>query len=304
MPFDDVRPTDAIPHRPFLGRLASRVASLTALLAVLGGCSGVQIINTLSPTGGYVVTKDIAYGDGPRRRLDVYRPASLAVGAKAPVVVFIYGGSWRDGSKADYPFVADALTAKGIVTVIADYRLYPEVAYPGFVEDTAAAVAWSYRHVADYGGDPQRIFIAGHSAGAYNAAMVAFDPRWLAPYGLRPDQFRGFVGLAGPYDFLPIVDAGVKEVFDWPNTPRSTQPIDHVSGRSIPSLLIAARTDTFVYPDKNTEPMAAKLKRDGADVTVHILDHVNHMTLVGAMAWPLRFLAPVDREFTDWVLAH
>ncbi len=134
--------------------------------------------------------------------------------------------------------------------------------------------------------------------------MVAFDPRWLRPYGLRPDQFRGFVGLAGPYNFLPIVDDGVKEVFHWPDTPRSTQPIDHVSGRSIPSLLIAARTDTFVYPDENTVPMAAKLKADGADVTVHVLDHVNHMTLVGAMAWPLRFLAPVDREFADFVLSH
>lgn len=304
MPFDDVRPPRLDPRLPFLSRLGKRFAPLTALVAALSGCSGIRIINTLSPTGGYTVTKDIAYGEGPRRKLDVYRPASLAPNAKAPVVVFIYGGSWRDGSKADYPFIADALTAKGIVTVIADYRLYPDVPYLGFVDDTAAAVAWTYRNIASYGGDAQRIFITGHSAGAYNAAMVAFDPRWLQTYGLRPDQFRGFVGLAGPYNFLPIVDAGVKEVFDWPNTSPTTQPINHVSGRSIPSLLIAARTDTFVYPDQNTEPMAAQLKRDGADVTVHILDHVDHSTLVGAMAWPLRFLAPVRQEFTDWVLTH
>ena len=277
---------------------------IVSLLTMLAGCSGAQIINGLSSTSGYTVTSDIAYGDGERRKLDVYRPRSLAAGATAPVVVFIYGGSWREGDKAEYRFVADALTAKGIVTVIADYRLYPEVSYPGFVEDTAGAVAWTWRHIADYGGDTKRIFITGHSAGAYNAAMVAFDPRWLRPYGLQPQQFRGFIGLAGPYNFLPIVDEGVKEVFHWPGTPPDSQPINHLSGQSIPSLLLAARKDTFVYPDKNTEPMAAQLKKDGADVTVHVFDHVNHVTLMGAMAWPLRFLAPVAQDFTTWVLTH
>ena len=277
---------------------------LVGLVALLTGCSGAQIVNGLSSSSGYTVTKDLAYGDGDRRKLDVYRPKMLAAGATAPVVVFVYGGSWREGDKATYKFVADALTARGIVTVIADYRLFPEVSYPGFIDDTAAAVAWTYRHVADYGGDTQRIFITGHSAGAYNAAMVAFDPRWLEPYGLRPDQFRGFVGLAGPYNFLPIVDAGVKEVFHWPGTPPDSQPINHVSSTSMPALLLAARKDTFVYPDKNTEPMAAKLEHDGVDVTVHVFDRVNHITLIGAMAWPLRFLAPVEKDFTDWVLTH
>lgn len=275
-----------------------------ALTSALAGCSGTRIIDALTPSSAYTSTLDIPYGDGARRRLDVYRPATLPEGAKAPVVVFVYGGSWREGSKADYRFVADALTARGIVAVIADYRVYPEVRYPGFVEDTAAAVAWTFREIGRYGGDPSRIFVAGHSAGAYNAAMVAYDARWLRPYGLAPKQLRGFVGLAGPYNFLPIVDEGVKEVFDWPGTPPDSQPINHVTKESIPSLLIAARTDTFVYPTKNTEPMAAKLKSLGADVTVDIHDHVSHVTLMGAMARPLRFLAPVDREFIDFVLAH
>lgn len=288
------------------GRIAAwfKLIVVLSLFASLTGCSGVQLINGLSSSRGYAMTKDIAYGDGERRKLDVYRPVSLAPGATAPVVVFIYGGSWREGDKADYRFLADALTAKGIVTVIADYRLFPEVSYPGFVDDTAAAVAWTYRHVAEYGGDTKRIFITGHSAGAYNAAMVAFDPRWLQPYGLKPDQFRGFIGLAGPYNFLPIVDEGVKEVFHWPGTPTDSQPINHVTSKSIPALLLAARKDTFVYPDKNTEPMAAKLKADGVDVTVHVFDHVNHVTLMGAMAWPLRFLAPAEKDFTEFVLTH
>ena len=275
-------------------------------VALLAGCSGTgtRIIDVLTPKGGYVETRDIAYGEGPRRKLDVYRPATLSADAKAPVVVFIYGGSWREGSKADYRFVADALTAHGIVTVIADYRVFPEVGYPDFIDDTAAAAAWTLREIGRYGGDPERVFMAGHSAGAYNAAMVAFDPRWLRPYGYAPSRFRGFVGLAGPYNFLPIQDAGAKEVFHWPDTPADSQPIAHVVASSIPSLLIAARHDTFVYPTVNTEPMAAKLRSVGADVTVDIHDDVNHVTLIGAMARPLRFLAPVDREFGDFVLSH
>ena len=277
---------------------------LAAVVGLLGGCSGTRIVDILTPSSAYTATLGISYGDGPRRRLDVYRPVSLAAGAKAPVVVFVYGGSWREGEKADYRFVADALTARGIVAVIADYRVFPEVRYPGFVEDTAAAVAWTFRDIARYGGDPQRIFVAGHSAGAYNAAMVAFDPRWLKRYDLSPGQLRGFVGLAGPYNFLPIVDEGVKEVFDWPGTPPDSQPIHHVTKDSIPALLIAARKDTFVYPDKNTIPMGEKLKRVGAEVTVDLHERVNHITLMGSMARPLRFLAPVDQEFVDFVLTH
>ena len=298
----------SFPFRPSMAIAPSRLARsalLTgALLGLLGGCSGTRIIDALTPSGGYIVTRDLAYGDGPRRRLDVYRPATLPPAARAPVVVFLYGGSWREGDKANYRFVADALTARGIVTVIADYRVFPEVAYPDFIDDTAAAVAWTFHEIGRYGGDPCRIFVAGHSAGAYNAAMVAFDERWLRKYDLAPSQLRGFVGLAGPYNFLPIKDADVKEVFHWPGTPPDSQPINHVTGASIPSLLIAARNDTFVYATQNTEPMAEKLKAAGVEVRVDLHDRVNHVTLVGALARPLRFLAPVEREFTDFVLNH
>lgn len=279
---------------------------LSAFAGLLAGCSGsgTRLLDALTPSSGYVETRDLAYGDGPRRMLDVYRPANLAPDAKAPVVVFFFGGSWRTGSKADYRFVADALTSRGIVTVLADYRLYPEVGYPGFLDDTAAAVSWTFREIGRHGGDPKRIFIAGHSAGAYNAAMVAFDSRWLAPYGVKLDQLRGFIGLAGPYNFLPIKDEDVKAVFDWPNTPADSQPINHVTRDAIPSLLIAAKNDRFVYPEVNTEPMAERLRAAGAEVTLDIHGGVNHVTLIAAMARPLRLLAPVDKEFSDFVRSH
>lgn len=299
MPRSTVKPNDRLPF-------ASITLLVVAVVGLLSGCAGAgtRVIDTLTPHSAYAEFDNIAYGAGEHRRLDVYRPVSLNAAATAPVVVFIHGGSWREGSKADYRFVADALTSHGIVVVIADYRVFPEVSYPGFLDDTAAAVAWTFREIGRYGGDPKRIFITGHSAGAYNAAMIAFDPRWLQPYGLKPDRLRGFVGLAGPYNFLPIVEEDVKEVFHWPATPADSQPIAHVSHDSIPSLLIAARNDTFVSPTKNTEPMAAKLAGAGADVTVDFHDHVNHVTLIGAMARPLRFLAPVEREFVDFVLSH
>ncbi len=277
-----------------------------ALLGLLAGCSGTgtRLIDALTPKNGYVATTDLPYGDGPRRMLDVYVPAGLDRTKPAPVVLFFYGGSWRFGKKSDYRFVADALTAKGIVTVIADYRLYPEVAYPELLDDPAAAAAWVVTHIASYGGDPARLFIAGHSAGAYDAAMIAYDPRWLARYGLEPKRFRAFIGLAGPYNFLPISDAGAKEVFHWPDTPADSQPIHHVAKDSIPALLIAANHDTFVYPTQNTIPMAEALRAAGVDVVVDLHDHVNHITLVGAMARSLRFLAPVEKEFTNYVLTH
>jgi acetyl esterase/lipase len=292
-------------RKPSSNSLLARLSILlSGLIGLLSGCSAARVIDVLTPSSAYVETHDVAYGEGARRMLDVYVPATLKPGSKAPVVVFFYGGSWREGDKKDYRFVADALTTRGIITIIADYRVFPEVSYPGFVEDSAAATAWTIREIARFGGDTKRIFIAGHSAGAYDAAMVAFDPRWLAAYGLKPDQLRGFVGLAGPYNFLPIVDAGVKEVFHWPSTSPDTQPINHVTKDSIQSLLIAARKDTFVYPDQNTIPMAERLKAVGADVTLSMHSGVNHVTLMGSMARPLRFLAPVDQEFSDFVLTH
>lgn len=279
---------------------------LVATLGSLAGCAGVgtRVIDTLTPKGGYVASTGIAYGEGPRRTLDVYVPVGLDPARPAPVVLFLYGGSWRFGVKADYRFVADALTAKGIVTVIADYRLFPEVSYPDLLDDPAAAAAWVVAHIASYGGDSSRLFLAGHSAGAYDAAMIAYDPRWLARRGLAPKRFRAFIGLAGPYDFLPIRDPGAKEVFHWPDTPADSQPIAHVAKDSLPALLIAANRDRVVDPVQNTAAMAAALRAAGVDVVVDLHDDVNHVTLVGAMARPLRFLAPVADEFADYVLTH
>lgn len=263
---------------------------LVLLLGGLAACSPLKALNALSPSGASTATSGVAYGAGPRHKLDIYVPEGGAKGA--PVVVFFYGGNWNAGERADYAFVGRALASRGIVAVIPDYRLYPEVRYPEFLDDSAQAVAWASREIARYGGDPARLFVMGHSAGAYNAAMVALDERYLAKSGIKTAALRGWIGLAGPYDFLPIVNKDTRPVFHYPDTPPSSQPVNHVGKTSPPALLIAAASDRLVNPADNTGRLATKLRSNGVAVTELYYDGVTHTTLVASMAAPLRALAP------------
>jgi acetyl esterase/lipase len=263
-------------------------------LFLLPRCSPVTIINTLTPRDSFEVTAGIPYGQGARQHLDVYRPKAAA--PRAPVVVFFYGGEWRDGSKDLYLFVGEALAAKGFVVVVPDYRLFPDVRYPDFLEDNAAAVRWTVDHISDYGGDPARVSLMGHSAGAYNAAMLALDPRWLGEVALDPRRdIRHVVCLAGPYDFLPLTDPIVNSIFGSPNQWADTQPVNHVDGRAPPMLLATGLSDSVVRPE-NTRELAARIRdRGGAVETVFYAD-VSHAELLGAFSVPLRFLAPSLRD--------
>ena len=266
------------------------VAALLVLGAV-AGCSAVQVINAVTPGDTYSKVADLAYGTDPRQKLDVYTP--LSTKSPAPVVVFFYGGNWNSGARSEYRFVGEALASRGMVAVLADYRLYPQVRYPGFIEDCAQAVAWTLQEVRRFGGDPGRVYMMGHSAGAYNAAMVALDPRWLAAYGLTPATIRGWIGLAGPYDFIPVKNKATRPVFLYPATPPESQPINHVNAGAPPALLIASNKDDFVDPERNTGALSKKLRAAGVAVTEIYFDKTSHHTLIGAMAWPLRGLAPV-----------
>lgn len=263
----------------------------TALLGGLIGCAPLTVINALTSSHSYDKTADIAFGADVRQRLDVYVPHDLK--GPAAVVVFFYGGSWNSGNRADYAFVGEALASRGIIAVVADYRVYPQVRYPDFVDDAALAVAWAAKDIQRFGGDPRRLFVMGHSAGAYNAAMVALDPRWLAKQGLTPAVLRGWIGLAGPYDFIPIENPDVKPVFFFPNTPPDSQPISHVSRAAPPALLIASHDDKVVNPLRNTAGLAQQLRGAGVAVTELYFDRTSHATLVAAISWPLRGLAPV-----------
>ncbi|MGY2331892.1 alpha/beta hydrolase [Pseudomonas sp. SDT2931_S440] len=270
-----------------------------AIAALLAACSPIKVLNALTPTSTFTKTSSLAYGDDPRQKLDIYRPVTAL--PDAPVVVFFYGGSWNSGSKDDYGFVGEALASRGIVVVIADYRLYPQVRYPLFLQDGAQAVAWAYQHSAEYGGDPRKLYVMGHSSGAYNAAMLALDPQWLAGVGLSPSVFKGWIGLAGPYDFLPIENRDVRPVFFYPDSPPDSQPINHVSQSAPPSLLIASVDDNLVNPKRNTGGLAKKLRAAGVPVEEFYFTRTSHATLVASMSRPLRWLAPVLDRVTAFI---
>jgi acetyl esterase/lipase len=268
----------------------------------LGGCSSAGLLNAVEPKFGLTITNDLVYGEGPRRMLDVYRPRS-AKGA-APVVVFFYGGNWQSGAKADYVFAGAALASKGYVVVIPDYRLYPEVRWPAFLEDSAQAVAWAKANAARYGGDPGRLVLMGHSAGAYNAAMLTVDRRWLGAVGLDPQRdVRAFVGLAGPYDFLPLRQEALKVIFGPEEGRPDTQPITHVDGAAPPMWLVTDKGDKVVDPG-NTSRFAARVRERGGQAQTRFYGQLSHAALVGALATPLRFLAPVLEETRAFIDAQ
>lgn len=279
--------------------MARRTGILAALGALLTGCSASGVLNTLVASDTYKLREGVAYGGDPRKRLDVYQPLQ-AVGP-APVIVFFYGGNWTRGSREAYRFVGEALAASGAVAIVADYRLSPEVRWAQILADCALATRWAFDQAASLGGDPARIFLMGHSAGAYNAAMLALDPRWLAAEGLSPSRLAGWIGIAGPYDFLPIGDPESRVAFSWPDTPADSQPIHHVSAGAPRALLMAARDDKVVNPQRSTVGLASRLQAAGAPVQVELFDKVNHATVLGAVARPLNWLAPVLERIQAFV---
>jgi acetyl esterase/lipase len=271
-------------------------------LAVLAACAPMATLNALAGFDSQVLEADVAYGTQPRQRLDIYRPTRAAAPAAGwPMVVFFYGGSWNRGERADYKFLAEALAARGVLTVVADYRLYPQVRYPEFLHDSADALAFALDNAARLNADPKRIFVMGHSAGAYNAAMLALDPRWLARTGRTSAELAGFIGLAGPYDFLPMTNREARPVFFHPDYPPRTQPLEHASATAPPAFLAAPETDSLVDPQRNSVGLATRLRELGVPVTLRRYPRTNHVTIVGAFAWPLRWLAPVLDDVSAFI---
>ena len=285
------------------------LAGLTGLL--LAACSPSGILNATVPSEGVRVTRGVAYGDGPRRMLDIYQPPDApdpaavdrAAGGRVPLVVFLYGGSWRTGDKGMYPFVAQPLAARGAVVVVPDYRLYPEVQFPEFLQDNARAVAWAASNAARLGADPGRIFVLGHSAGAYNAAMLAVDGRLLAAAGYDRARLAGVIGLAGPYDFLPITGEDIKPVFATVDDGPLSQPVTYVDGRNPPLLLLAGTDDTTVNP-RNTLSLAARVNAAGGAAEADLVPGVGHIGIVTAFAPLFRHRAAVLDRVWMFVQRH
>ncbi len=263
-------------YRPFLW--------LLPLTLLLGGCA-LPALNLITPHDGYERAADIAYGGQPRQTLDLYHPTEPEAGA--PTLIFFYGGSWQEGYKGGYRFVAQALADAGYRVVVPDYRLYPEVTFPAFVEDGAAAVAWAVSEgLADDG-----LVLMGHSAGAHIAAMLALDEQYLNQAGVDRSHIRAWVGLSGPYDFLPLSDPDLIDLFGGADGIPQTQPINFVSADDPQALLIDGLDDTIVRP-RNLPNLAEAYRQNGIPVQTHRYEGVNHNDTVASFSVRLRDRSP------------
>ena len=279
----------------FLGRALFNCWPLLTLLLV-GGCSPLSLVSATSGSH-YQHTTHHAYGKDLRQTLDVYVP--IMPMENADVVMFIYGGRWQFGSKEEYRFVAAGLTKKGFITVIPDYRLYPQVDWRDLIADNAAAYRWVETHIAVFGGNPRRIFIMGHSAGAHIAAMVALDSKLRQQAG-SDSVPCGLIGLAGPYDFLPIEDADVQQVFKSADRLIETQPIFYVDRNAPSMLLLTGAADITVKPG-NSYRLAAAVQARGGKAEVTSYPGVGHINIMLALARPLSFLAPTLQDTANFI---
>jgi acetyl esterase/lipase len=270
-----------------------------AATVTVTSCGGLAFTVANAPTlfGDYERQASVPYGADARQRLDVYRPRADVA---RPIVVFFYGGSWMRGSRTNYRFAGAALAEAGYVAVVPDYRLYPNVKFPLFVDDGAAAVAWAIRNAAGIGGDPTRVFVAGHSAGAHTAAMLAFDRRYLERAGVDPGAVRGFIGLSGPYVLTPDTPE-LKDMFGAPCGPKDYRPIEFVSANAPPTLLIHGAADTIVWA-QHSERLAEALRAAGVPTELKLLVGKDHADPMAAMSQPARGRAPTlsaMRAFID-----
>jgi acetyl esterase/lipase len=277
----------------------SRRAALAGLVAALSaGCGKAAFMAANLPAafGAYRRHANIAYGAQSLQRLDVYVPDAPPApnGASAPsrpLVIFWHGGRWSFGDKADYRFVGAALAGLGCVAVLPNYRLYPDVKMPGFMDDAARAARWAATHAGDYGADANRLYLMGHSAGAHLAALVTLDSRYFAADGRAPPFIAGVIGLSGPYDFLPLKEADVQDMFGPPLNYPQSQPINFVRAGAPPMLLVHGLKDETVRP-KNSINFAAALRAAGVPVSLKLYPDLVHADTVAALSLPARRRAP------------
>lgn len=269
-----------------------------ALGALTAACSPLSLLNTLGPRdrGAGRVARGLAYGEDPRQTMDVYAPT----GARdLPVVVFFYGGGWDSGSREVYGWAAQAIAARGFVVFLPDYRIVPQVRFPSFIEDAAAATARAGDLARDYGGDGARLAVAGHSAGAHLAMMIALDRRYMQAVG-RPDLIKAAVGLAGPYDFLPFDVPASVNAFGRAPDPTLTQPVTFARADA-PPLWLGHGTDDVVVHAEDTTILDARMKAVGGGSEAKLYPGLDHADLIATFSPLFRKKAPVLDDMTAFL---
>lgn len=268
------------------------------------GPKQLDIINNVVPgdSDAKLLVRDQIFHEELGLGLNIWTPKSAAT-EPLPVIVFIYGGGWRDGAKDHYAFAGRALASRGYMVVLPDYRLFPKTRFPGFLEDSAKALAWVHDNIGQHGGDAGRVFLSGQSAGAYNAIMLALDPQWLGREGKSPDLIRGVAALAGPYDFYPFDSETSKQSFgDYPE-PAMTQPVNFVRSGAPPLWLSSGTDDTQVRP-RNSKILRDRIREAGGEAEYVEYSGVDHLEIIMALAKPFRYKAPVLDDMVAFFERH
>jgi acetyl esterase/lipase len=247
---------------------------------LLSGCTGTYlwVINRSVPPPANIESR--VYDEAHALSLDVYRPPARVARSvvAAPIVVFIHGGSWQNGSRHGYRFVGSALANGGAIVLVPDYRKAPAYHFPTFMTDAATAVAWARAHAVELGGDPTNIYVMGHSAGAHIAVLLAADRRYLVAAGLEPRDLRGVIALSGPYELEPSDEELMQVVFgkgDW----HDANPLEFIDGDEPPFLLMHGSTDKWV-PVTDSVDLAGRLQREREMVELEIVPNVGHLAMI------------------------
>ncbi len=271
---------------------------------LLTACTGgsLAVVNTLARLGDYHVVSDQTYGTHKLNRLDIYIPDTLAL--SKPTIIFFYGGCWgacMNYTKEDYAFVAQALTAQGYVVVIPNYPRYPELLFAQIMTHAQNAVLWVDKHINQYGGTPEQIFLMGHSSGAHMAAMLTLNECYLPKQTYQ--HINGFIGLAGPYDFLPFTKPYQKILFGAKKNDALSQPVNYVDGTEPPMLLLYGNQDETVYP-VNIENLTKKIEHSGGKVEAHRYNNIDHASILGALSIPYQKQEPILNDIVNFINKH
>ncbi|MGY3229471.1 acetyl esterase/lipase [Luteibacter sp. HA06] len=277
----------------------TRLFLVTLGTLLLSGCQSAlfSVVNARQPSAGTMAHQNIVFDVTDGLSLDVYAPPNAR---NAPVVVFFYGGSWKSGKRQWYRWVGEALAAQGVVTVVPDYRQWPKVRLDGFMHDGAEPVRWAHDHAGDFGGDTTHLFVMGHSAGGHIAALLATDARWLGAVGMKPRDLAGFIGLAGPYDFLPLTNDDFIDMFGQTAEQQArSQPVNFVEGDEPPALLLQGETDNTVKPS-NALSLQRHYEARGEHVEVKLYPDTGHMGVLFGLGTG-KHKAPVLRDVVTFV---
>ena len=278
--------------------------AIAIVACISSACSPIKVLNSLVPENGYELVSAVEYGTNARQKLDIYLPkATEKSTALKKVIIFYYGGNWDSGEREDYKFAAEALVNHGYIVVIPDYRIYPEVLFPALMADPVSAAKWVKTNIKKYNGDANKVFLAGHSAGAHMAVMMAINPEYLAEASLKPNDFAGVIGLAGPYDFLPLKSERLKVIFGPEAQQSKSQPINFVDGKNPPLFLAVGMKDNTVWP-RNTINLAKKIKEKNGLVEVHEFASYGHVDMVAKLAKPLRGNGELLKSVITFIDSH